>query len=133
MTRTIVAMALLALISPTEALAAENLTACRTLDCGRGCGIIVWEAYPRCHDVTERCVPWGPPGSNMVACEGAAIDLRDGAPIALPADEDAARMRRIEQLQQHDNGYGGRKPPQGGYGWQGICTANPDWRGCHGQ
>lgn len=70
-------------------------------------------------------------GSNR-ANESDLLDGRYGAPIALPAAEDAARMERIRKALHADDGTGGRvNPGNDGYGiGQGRCVQHPDWRGC---
>jgi hypothetical protein len=66
------------------------------------------------------------------AAQEIIMDGRDGAPIALPAAEDAARMARIRKALHPDDSDGGRVNA-GNYGHgigQGRCVQHPDWRGC---
>jgi hypothetical protein len=66
------------------------------------------------------------------SAQGILMDGRYGAPIALPATEDAARMERIRKALYPDDDTGGRvNPGNDGYGTgQGWCVQHPDWRGC---
>jgi hypothetical protein len=75
---------------------------------------------------------WALPARCVHLADSNVLDGRYGAPIALPAAEDAARMERIRRALHLDDGDGGRvNPGNDGYGiGQGRCAQHPDWRGC---